>query len=225
MIRDIDEAARAAVGNWKRFDSFAWYEKPPAPETFAIVYTTNRDADSLTRANAIEIDKALTPFIDADRDGDDLDVYRESHSHWAAGHVDGYAIRVYRDGAITDAFRAYHELMLAMDDYPVLSDETISQIETDDESDAWKNWMRGDVLRELEREYGEDGEYREAFELLSEDDEYQLFADAMEATNTYWIHESSGPTLGSCFGRVVEWIADEIADVAEYLAQNAALVS
>lgn len=225
MIRDIEEAARAAAGNWLKFESFSWHEKPLAPETFTIVYTSNRDADSRTRANAIEIEKALAPFIDADCDGDDLDAYRESHSHWAVGHVDGYAIRVYRAGAITDAFRAYHELTLALDDYPVLSDETLSQIECEDESDAWRSWMRGDVLRELEREYGEEGEYREAFELLSEDDEYQLFTDAMSATNTYWTHDSGGPTLGSCFNRVVEWIADEIADVAEYLAQNPALVS
>ena len=35
----------------------------------------------------------------------------ESHNHWAVGHVDGFCIRVYRDGEITEAFKTYHDLI------------------------------------------------------------------------------------------------------------------
>ena len=49
----------------------------------------------------------MEPFTD----GDDPDVVFESHDHWAVGHVDGFSIRVYRDGEITEAFKTYHDLM------------------------------------------------------------------------------------------------------------------
>ena len=41
----------------------------------------------------------------------------EHHNHWAVGWVDGYAIRVYRDGKITEAFRTWHDLQARMNDY------------------------------------------------------------------------------------------------------------
>jgi hypothetical protein len=53
----------------------------------------------------------------------------ERHDHWAVGWVDGYALRVYRDGAITDAFRKYCELRSALADYPVLDEEDYSRRE------------------------------------------------------------------------------------------------
>jgi hypothetical protein len=53
----------------------------------------------------------------------------ESHSHCAVGHVDGFSIRVYRDGEITDAFRAYHELSEQIADYPILNEEDYSERE------------------------------------------------------------------------------------------------
>jgi hypothetical protein len=50
------------------------------------------------------------------------DVVFESHSHWAVGHVDGFSMRVYRAGEVTDAFRAYHGLMERLEAYPVLDE-------------------------------------------------------------------------------------------------------
>jgi hypothetical protein len=76
-------------------------------------------------SNADAIAEAMTPF----NDGDDPDVVFESHSHWAVGHVDGFSIRVYRDGQITEAFRSYHELAERMADYPVLDEEDYSKRE------------------------------------------------------------------------------------------------
>ena len=54
----------------------------------------------------------------------------ESHCHWAVGHVDGFSIRVYRDGEITDAFKAYHELMEQLAGYPILDEEDYSAAES-----------------------------------------------------------------------------------------------
>ena len=99
-------AGTLVAGNWKRFTSFIWLRKCDLndPDNWAIIYTHNRD--SRLQSNANQIAQAMEPFTD----GDDPDVVFESHNHWAVGHVDGFSIRVFRDGQITDAFKTYHGL-------------------------------------------------------------------------------------------------------------------
>ncbi len=67
----------------------------------------------------------MEPFTDAD----DPDVVIESHDHWAVGHVDGFSVRVYRDGEVTDAFKTYHDLAGRLADYPFLDEEDYSRRE------------------------------------------------------------------------------------------------
>lgn len=124
---DIDEAAKAAAGNWKKFDSFVWWRAREIEDAgcHTIIYTHHRDSGLLDQSNAAAIAKALEPFTD----GDDPDVTAESHNHWAVGHIDGFAIRVFREGQITDAFRTYHELAERMSDYPVLDESDYSERE------------------------------------------------------------------------------------------------
>ena len=83
---------------------------------------TTETAGLLDQSNADAIAEAMEPFTD----GDDPDVVMESHCHWAVGHVDGFSIRVYRDGEITEAFKAYHDLMEQLDGYPILDEEDYS---------------------------------------------------------------------------------------------------
>lgn len=114
----IEEAAKAAAGNWQRFQCFVWFRASDLarPEEWAVIYTKNRDSGLLDQSNAAAIAKALKPYTGRD-------VVFESHSHWAMGHVDGFSIRVVRRGRITKAFRTYHELTERMSAYPIL-DET-----------------------------------------------------------------------------------------------------
>ena len=79
----------------------------------------------LDQSNADAIAEAMEPFTE----GDDPDVVMESHDHWAVGHVDGFSIRVYRNGEITEAFKTYHDLMEQMDGYPILDEEDYSNRE------------------------------------------------------------------------------------------------
>jgi hypothetical protein len=88
------------------------------PDDWAIIYTHHRDSGLLDQSNATAIADALRSF----RESENPDVVFESHAHWAVGHVDGFSMRVYRDGEITDAFRTYHELMERLDGYPVLDE-------------------------------------------------------------------------------------------------------
>jgi hypothetical protein len=125
----LEDAAAELVGNWKKFDSFAWFRRRELadPDSWAVVYTHHRDSGLLAQSNAEVITKKLEPFTD----GDDPDVVMESHSHWAVGYIDGFSIRVFKDGEITDAFRAYHELAERMANYPVLDETDYSQKEYD----------------------------------------------------------------------------------------------
>jgi hypothetical protein len=123
----LEDAATEAAGNWKRFDCFVWFRDHdiPDPENWAIIYTHNRDSRLLDMSNATAIARGMKPFTE----GDDPDVVMESHSHWAVGHVDGFSIRVYRDGETTDAFKTYHDLAEQMDGYPILDEEDYSRRE------------------------------------------------------------------------------------------------
>jgi hypothetical protein len=123
----IEDAVREAAGNWRRFTCFVWDRDRELddPDEWAILYTHNRDSGLLDLSNAEAISEALTPFADSD----DPDVVFETHSHWAVGHVDGFSIRVLRDGEITDAFRTYHELAERLADYPVLDESDYGERE------------------------------------------------------------------------------------------------
>src|ERR1700683_153047 len=116
----LQDAAREAAGNWRSFDCFVWHRRNELsdPDNWDIFYTHHRDSGLLDQSNAVVIENALEAFTE----GDDPDVVFESHSHWAVGHVDGFSLRVFRDGEITEAFKAYHALAVAMADYPILDE-------------------------------------------------------------------------------------------------------
>lgn len=117
----LEEAAKKAAGNWQRFKCFAWWREREIEdsENWAIIYTHHRDSGLLDQSNAKVIRKALEPFSDTE----DPDAVFESHSHWAVGSIEGFSIRVFHDGKITEAFCIYHDLAEQMSQYPIL-DET-----------------------------------------------------------------------------------------------------
>lgn len=123
----IEEAAQEAAGNWREFQCFVWWRASEIPDTenWGIIYSHNRDSGLLDQSNAEVIRKAMEPFADTD----DPNVVFESHSHWAVGHIDGFSVRVFRDGQITEAFKVYHGLAQRMADYPVLDESDYSERE------------------------------------------------------------------------------------------------
>ncbi len=124
---DLESAAREAAGNWQDFTCFAWFREKDieSPDDWAIIYTHHRDSGLLDQSNAEAIAEAMTPFSN----GDDPDVLFESHHHWAVGHIDGFSLRVFKGGKITDAFRTYHELSRRLADYPILDEQDYSDRE------------------------------------------------------------------------------------------------
>ena len=124
---DIDEAAKKAAGNWQDFTCFVWFRDRELEDAdqWAVIYTHHRDSGLLDQSNAAVIAIALEPFTE----GDDPDVVFESHSHWAVGHIDGFSVRVFKNGKVTEAFERYHELAERMDDYPILDESDYSERE------------------------------------------------------------------------------------------------
>lgn len=118
---DFDMAAKAAAGNWRRFQCFCWHRERDLDDAdnWAIVYTHHRDSGLLDQSNAAVIGKSLQRFVKAA----DPDVVPESHYHWACGWIAGFSIRVFKRGRITKAFKTYHELAQRLADYPILDEE------------------------------------------------------------------------------------------------------
>lgn len=123
----IEEAAAEAAGNWLDFDCFVWWREREMEDSdqWMIHYTHHRDSGILDQSNSEQIREALAPFTE----GDDPDVVEESHSHWAVGHIDGFSMRVFKNGEITEAFRTFHKLMERITDYPILDEEDFSNRE------------------------------------------------------------------------------------------------
>jgi hypothetical protein len=123
----LDEAANQAAGNWQSFHCFVWFRDRELNDAdqWAIIYTHNRDSGLLDQSNAAVIEKAMKMFTE----GDDPDVVFESHHHWAVGHVDGFSVRVFKNGEITTAFETYHDLARQLDDYPILDESDYSERE------------------------------------------------------------------------------------------------
>jgi hypothetical protein len=123
---DYAELAKQAAGNWRKFESFGWHDRPDDADGWAIVYTNNRDSGLVDESNAKAIAKAMQPYLEAE----DPDVLPEHHGHWACGWVDGYSIRVYDGrGEPTEAFKAWCDLHARLEDYPLLDEEDYSSRE------------------------------------------------------------------------------------------------
>lgn len=198
---DIEDAAREAAGNWQSFDTFCWHDKPEdEPESWAIVYTHNRDSGLIDRCNAEAIGEALAEF--------DEDVKPESHGHFLCGWIDGFAIRVYRHGEITEAFQRYHELKEHMEDYPVLNSDRLAEMEAEEIAEAWETWARRDYVRALCKRFG--AEERDTFK---PEDVKTVFDSAASDASVCWIQDSR--TMSIDVRRVAE--ATSLDDALPFL--------
>lgn len=128
-ISTIEESAEQSAGNWREWECFVWWREDEleSPNDWMIHYTHNRDSRLLDLSNAEQIRQALEKYTE----GDDPDVVEESHTHWAVGHVDGFSLRVFKDGEITEAFRTLHDLMERLEEYPILDESDYSERETE----------------------------------------------------------------------------------------------
>lgn len=78
----------------------------------------------------------------------------------------------------------------ALEDYPCIDDERVSEVETEWEQEAWKDWLRNDLSRHM----GRDGysELELFFDGLDDDGAWTLYREAMEEANVYPEAEYNG---------------------------------
>jgi hypothetical protein len=130
---DVEDMAKELVGNWKKFECFYWRRSKDLedPDNWCIVYTRNRDSGMLEQSNHAFIECEMVPFMEGmtDEEEKDPDVVAERHDHWGPGWLEGYSIRVYKDGNITDAFKMWYEIQCSRADCPVLCDDDYSRRE------------------------------------------------------------------------------------------------
>ncbi len=76
------------------------------------------------------------------------------------------------------------ECLNALEDYPVMDEDHLSEIEEEAKYESWESYTRKDFLRALNKEFNYD------LEKLSEEFIDRLFRNLEEHTNVYWIFES-----------------------------------
>jgi len=114
--RAIERAVEKWKGNWKKWDSFAWFHQPADAENWCIVELSHRDSPIKDRSNAAYFHKHLNPLVDASED-----VIEWGASHWAFGHTDGWAVRVVdKDGDPTPAFLVLASLLAEREERSIL---------------------------------------------------------------------------------------------------------
>lgn len=121
----IIELAAKLNSNWRSFPNFSWRDKPKDDSDLCIVYTLDRDAPILRTVNNAAIAKIMEPFCGIIDNGQDCQI--ENHSHSLCGWLSGYAIRVYKDGKITKAFREYAKVQYFLQEQCCLNIENYIQ--------------------------------------------------------------------------------------------------
>lgn len=117
-----------------------------------IAYTTHRDADTVTQANWADFIEALlgrdpgrTPYVHRDAD-DNIDVELHRFGHWAVEWTEALIVRPDSEAAANVL-----DLHRRLEDYPVLDDERLSAIESEEIAEAWLNYGASDFRLRLHK--------------------------------------------------------------------------
>lgn len=117
-LMDIaEDLAKELADNHRSINNLGWRTEPEDSENWCIIWLKNRDSKLIAESNYSAIERELKDF-------DENSVRFERHSHWGYGWVETLVLRVYDEaGEITEAFKKYTELHLALKEHLVL-DET-----------------------------------------------------------------------------------------------------
>ena len=112
--------------------------------------------------------------------------------------------------ALPEEIRA---VLSALDDYPSVNDEALSDLECELGSEAWEAWGRADLRRALEKEFGAD------LESMADDVLFELFRVACECMGHDWEFEQGAQAyfdftraaheLSKALATSPTWLTDE----------------
>lgn len=134
-------------------------------------------------------------------ESDTVEVHR--FGHWGPGWFEIIIV----DPSREDDVDGIHH---ALANYPVLDDSKLSEMETEDEDEAWKNWVNHDLNRTLPEWLDN------AFEDLQDKHafcEEEAFSCAQEEANVGFEHYSEGCSID--IDRLSKPYADALADILD----------
>lgn len=228
MSHDYQERAAHNVRQTRDIPDFGYFGDLPIGETWAFTISVHRDSGSLDRSNYRTIARDMETRFPGD-------VETVHAGHWAVGWIDHLAVRMLDDaGEVTRAGIAALEWADALSSYPVADELDLSEVESQDESDAWENFYEREFRDALEAIFaaGWEAEQEERRATLARygtcplaiwpeaegseapdfdpdlDALYELFCAAMERANETWEHNGSD---GACV-RIDRIVAEIDAD-------------
>jgi len=141
-----------------------------------------------------------------------LESYGKEEFVWEAhGGYNTYAVVLGLTGLLEcadDTFDAILDTIEGLEDYPLINDEALSNLESTLADEAWDSWVAADFRRDLEKKF--DGV---EFEWPSDSDLRPFFEKRAEKANEYWFNEGYGPDMYIRVYKIVEGIdLDCLAD-------------
>lgn len=81
------------------------------------------------------------------------------------------------------------EMLESLENYPVLDESAMSELESEEEDEAWESTYREDYRRALEKEFDGDAD------AVSDEELSDHFRRWSDAANEYWEHSTEGPYI------------------------------
>jgi hypothetical protein len=134
-----------------------------------------------------------------------LESYGQEPFVWeATGDFGTYATVIGLTGLLEctdDAFDLIMGIVEGLEDYPLIDDEALSNLEMKGVDEAWDSWVAADFRRALEEKFD-----CAEFEWPSDSDLRPFFEKQAEKANEYWFNEGYGPDMGIRLDKIVEGI-------------------
>jgi len=143
-----------------------------------------------------------------------LESYGEEEFVWEAhGGHNTYAVVLGLTGLLEcadDTFDAILDIIEGLEDYPLINDEALSNLESDLADEAWDSWVAAEFRRALEKKYD-----CAEFEWPDDSELRTFFEKKAEEANEYWFNEGYGPDMYIRVDEIVEGI--DLDDLADYM--------
>ena len=176
------------------FDPAGAFLDEDRQEWLVVGVSRNRDSDCIAESNFHSFLEGLGG------ESDNVEVHR--FGHWACGWYEIILV----DAKASAIVALAQEMEDALEDYPVLDEQDLSERESKAEQEGWDSWARKDFSSDLKRKVESDWngtsehgyqpqEIDDGFDLLTDEDIDCLWYNAAE--NADWVcqHDGGGPSF------------------------------